>query len=1056
MDPDRWQRTKELFGSALAREPADRSAFLAQVCGGDETLRQEVESLLAAHEEAGTTAGSSAKDSLSGRRIGPYQLMHRIGQGGMAMVYLATRADDQYRKCVAIKLILPGLHTDDLLRRFRNERQTLAALDHPNIVKLLDGGEAEDRSPYLVMDYVEGTPITDYCDAHRLSTTERLFLFRTVCSAISYAHQRLVIHRDLKPDNILVTTDGTPKLLDFGIAKLLNPEAAATLVVTRMGQRLMTPDYASPEQVRGEPLTNSTDVYSLGVVLYELLTGHRPYRFNAQSSLEIERAVCEEEPVKPSTAVTTIHERTTADGTSIVVTPEAVSRTREGDPKKLASRLHGDLDAIMMMALRKEPQRRYSSVYEFSEDIRRHLEGLPVRARAGTLWYHASKFVRRHKEGVVAVVVIMGLACALAIGGLLYTRNAHRLTDKDTIVLSDFDNQTGDPIFDDTLKTALSVSLRQSPFLNVLSDSQVAKTLKLMTRPVGSKLTPDVARELCLRSGSKAYFAGSIGSLGSEIVLGLKVVNCRNGDTLGQEQVTAASKEKVLEALGAAASNLRGELGESLATVQKFDVPLEQATTSSLEALKAYSLGEKAVHEKGPTAALPYNQRAIELDPNFAMAYRSVGLDYSALGELGRASEYLTKAFQLREHASEREKLAITAAYYFNVTGELDKSAQTYQEGIATYPLEYAAYDNLGIVYSEQGQYEKATEMTRQALRLAPDHVVSYTNLANDVLALQRFDETRQIIHEAQERKLDHFAMRDALYALAFLDSDSAAMAEQQQWLAGKPEFENFGLALASDTEAYGGHVSKARELTKQAGDSAIRADSKENGAMWRAIAAQREAAYGNITQARQTAAEALNLAPASQGVEVEAALAFAMAGDMARAESLAQDLGKHLPLDTQMQLLWLPSIRAQLALHRKNPTLAINSLLAASPIELGLIQFVANISCLYPTYTRGEAYLAAGQGGAAAAEFQKIIDHSGIVWNCWTGALAHLGVARANALESRTSRGADADAACVRALAAYKDFLTLWKDADPDVPILQRAKAEYANLQQSVQDGIH
>ncbi|MGA7924702.1 MAG: serine/threonine-protein kinase, partial [Candidatus Sulfotelmatobacter sp.] len=372
MDSDKWQRAKELFGSALAHEPAERSAFLAQACGGDETLRHEIESLLAAYEEAGTTAGSAAKDSLSGRRIGPYQLMHRIGEGGMAMVYLATRADDQYRKCVAMKLILPGLHTDDLLRRFRNERQTLAALDHPNIVKLLDGGESEDRLPYLVMDYVEGRPITDYCDAHRLSTAERLLLFRTVCGAISYAHQRLVIHRDLKPGNILVTAEGTPKLLDFGIAKLLNPEAAATLVVTRTGQRLMTPDYASPEQVRGEPLTNSTDIYSLGVVLYELLTGNRPYRFKVQSRLEIERAVCEEEPVRPSTAVTRIHERTTADGTSIVVTPEAVSRTREGDPKKLSSRLHGDLDAIVMMALRKEPQRRYSSVYEFSEDIRKH------------------------------------------------------------------------------------------------------------------------------------------------------------------------------------------------------------------------------------------------------------------------------------------------------------------------------------------------------------------------------------------------------------------------------------------------------------------------------------------------------------------------------------------------------------------------------------------------------------------------------------------------------------------------------------------------------------
>jgi Tfp pilus assembly protein PilF len=556
-----------------------------------------------------------------------------------------------------------------------------------------------------------------------------------------------------------------------------------------------------------------------------------------------------------------------------------------------------------------------------------------------------------------------------------------------------------------------------------------------------------VARELCQRAGSKAYLAGTIGSLGSQYVLGLKAVNCRSGDTLAEEQVTAASKEKVLDTLGQAASKLRGELGESLATVQKLDVPLEQATTPSLEALQAYSLGRKAGNEKGAAAALPYDQRAIQLDPNFVLGYNVLGVDYDNLGEPGRASEYFAKAFQLREHASEREKLNIAADYHANVTGELDKAAQTYQETIGSYPRDFRSYGNLGIVYGAQGQYEKAAEVTRQAMHLAPDAVDHYVNLANYTLALQRFDEARQSIHEAQARKLDNFILRNALYALAFLGADSAAMAEQQQWFAGKPE-ENFGLALASDTEAYGGHLGKARELTKRAVDSAIRADNKESGAIFQAIAAQREAAFGNPAEARQSAPEALKLAPASQGVEVEAALAFAMAGDAARAESLAQDLGKRFPLDTQIQSLWLPAIQAQLALDKKNPTAALNTLQAASAIELGQIQFVANTSCLYPTYVRGEAYLAAGQGSPAAAEFQRILDHSGIVWNCWTGTLAHLGMARANALESRISQGADGDAARGRALAAYKDFLTLWKDADPDLPILKEAKAEYAKLQ--------
>ncbi|MGA7924693.1 MAG: hypothetical protein WCA20_01720, partial [Candidatus Sulfotelmatobacter sp.] len=484
---------------------------------------------------------------------------------------------------------------------------------------------------------------------------------------------------------------------------------------------------------------------------------------------------------------------------------------------------------------------------------------------------------------------------------------------------------------------------------------------------------------------------------------------------------------------GEAATKLRGELGESLATVQKFDIPLEQATTASLEALKAYSLG--------------HPERAIQLDPNFAMGYLGVGGNWT-LSERGRAAEYITKAFQLREHASEREKLTITAVYYSSVTGELDKAAQTFQEDIESYPRD-GPYDSLGGVYAQQGQYEKAAEITRHALALAPGDVLSYSysNLANYALALQRFDEARHIIRGAQARKLDDRIAHNALYALAFLGADSTAMAEQQQWFRNKPEDENFGLALASDTEAYAGHLREARELAKQSVGSAIRADYKESGAIWQANAALREAAYGNAAEARESAAEALKLAPGSQGAEAEAALAFAMAGDTARAEYLAQDLGKRYPLDTQTQSLWLPAIQAQLALDRRNPTLALNALQAASSTELGQIMFVINTSCLYPVYVRGEAYLAAGQGSAAAAEFQKIIDHSGIVWNCWTGALAHLGVARANALQSRTSQGADADAARVRTLAAYKDFLTLWKDADPDVPVLKEAKAEYAKL---------
>jgi eukaryotic-like serine/threonine-protein kinase len=653
-------------------------------------------------------------------------------------------------------------------------------------------------------------------------------------------------------------------------------------------------------------------------------------------------------------------------------------------------------------------------------------------------------------------VSVFLLSAALLIAVALYYRSYHassyhasnRLTDKDSVVLADFTNRTGDAAFDDTLKMALNVSLRQSPFLNVLPDSEVSETLQMMTRPVGTKITPEVARELCQRTGGKAYVAGSIDNLGSQYVLGLQAVNCQSGDKLAAEQVTATSKEKVLDALGDAASNLRGELGESLATVQEFDVPLKHATTSSLEALKAYSLGRKSNNEKGAAAGLPYYHSAIELDPNFAMAYVALGNDYFLLNEIGRASEYFTKAFQLREHVSKREELEIAAAYYRVVTGELDKAAQTYQEAFEIYPRASVAYGNLGSVYGAQGQYEKGSEVTRQALRVAPDQVSHYVNLAYFALATQHFDEARQIIHQAQAQKMDEYLLHNALFALAFLGTDSAAMAEQQRWFAGKPEYENFGLALESDTEGYRGHAARSRELTQRAAESALRADNKESAAIWEANTALQQAAYGSARESVQTAEEALKLTPTSQSVESEVALAFAMAGDTTRAESLVRDLARRFPLDTQTQSLWLPAIQTQLALDKKSPATGQSVRQGVSPIELGQIAFVNNISCLYPVYVRGQAYLADGRASDAAVEFQNLLDHSGIVWSCWTGALAHLGVARANSLLARTSQRPDADVARMRALAAYKDFLTLWKDADPDLPILKEAQAEYEKLQ--------
>jgi serine/threonine protein kinase/tetratricopeptide (TPR) repeat protein len=948
-----------------------------------------------------------------GKTFGHYRIQGQLGAGGMGVVYSAY--DTVLERKVAIKVMGDRVLADKTARDLLlHEARAASSLNHPNICTIHEVGDS-DGETYIVMEQVEGQPLSSLLGTNGLPPDSVVRYGIQIADALAHAHEHGVIHRDLKSTNAVVTPEGRVKVLDFGLAARLRDtelqeatRSQAPLTESRM--IVGTLPYLAPELLRGQPAEARTDTWALGVLLYEMASGTHPFR--GQTAFELSTAILRDAPTPLPTSVPS------------------------------------DLGAVILHCLEKSPDRRYQSAAQVRTALQRLERDSKSGFRSASLGTLAAPETPA-SANLWKIAVPFLLVVLLVAGGLYYRWHQNqRLTDKDTVVLADFSNSTGDPIFDDTLKTALNLSLRQSPFLNVISGSQVAGTLQMMTLPAGTKLTPDVARELCQRARSKAYIAGAIGSLGSEYVIGLKAVNCQSGDALAQEQVTAPSKEKVLNALGDAATKLRGELGESLATVQRFDVPLAYATTSSLEALKAYTLSQKAAEEKGPAAALPYTLRAIELDPSFAVGYLAVGETYSNLGELARSSQYLTKAFQLREHACEREKLLITGDYYSIVTGELDKAVETYQAQVETYPREPAGYISLGAVYAGLGQYEKAAEVTRKGIAILPSASQWYTNLTAFNLALQRFDQARQTIDEAHARKVDEFTLHVGLYALGFLGLDSTAMAEQQQWFASKPEYENFGLALASDTEAFGGHLRKARELTRQAVDSAIRTDNKEGGAIFQAIAAQREAVYGDSAQAQRLALEALKLAPASQGAEVEAALAFALAGDTARAGSLSQDLDKRFPLDTQMQSLWLPAIRTQLELDGKNPASVLNTPHDPSPIELGQIQFVANLSCLYPIYVRGEAYLAAGQGSAAAAEFQKILDHSGMVWNCWTGALAHLGVARANAFLSRNTAGADADAARVRALAAYKDFLTLWKDADPDIPILKQAKAEYAKLQ--------
>lgn len=652
---------------------------------------------------------------------------------------------------------------------------------------------------------------------------------------------------------------------------------------------------------------------------------------------------------------------------------------------------------------------------------------------------------RNWARGVIAAL------CLVILGGtvhLVNVRHARRLTEQDTVVLADVTNRTGDPVFDDTLKTALGIALAQSPLLNALPDNKVRTALQFMARPADTKITSDMAREICQRMGGKAYIAGSIVPLGGEYVLTLEASSCRDGDTMAREQVTAAAKEKVLDSLGMAASRLRSELGESLATVQRFDVALPQATTPSLDALKAYSVGEKFLYQKDPASAPPYFEHALELDPNFAMAYGELGITYYSLSEPGRARENFARAFQLRDRTSERENLHISAIYYGYGTGEIDKAIQSLEEGIEIYKRG-GSYNGLADLYSRLGQYDKSADAARMLLALDPGNNFGSVNLVLDDLALQNFSGARQIIQRAQARSSDSYLLHSYFYTLSFLQADSAGMEEERRWFESQPVYANYGLALAADTEAYAGRVNKARELTNSAADSAVRSDNKENAAMYRANAALREATYGNSAEARRSANEALGLSPGNPNVAVQVALAFAISGEATKAATLVQALAKRFPLDTQLQLLGLPAIEAQLQLDRHEPDLALNTLRVGLPIEFANTRFTTNnTSCLYATYIRGQAYLSARQGAAAADEFQKIINHNGIVGNCWTGALARLGVGRANALLSATSKGDLAAAARTQAVDAYKSFLSLWKDADPNVPILKQSKAEYAKLQ--------
>jgi tetratricopeptide (TPR) repeat protein len=633
---------------------------------------------------------------------------------------------------------------------------------------------------------------------------------------------------------------------------------------------------------------------------------------------------------------------------------------------------------------------------------------------------------------VILVVVAIAGAFYFVSRSAAPTTKAASLTGKDTVVITDFANSTGDPVFDGTLKQALAVDLEQSPFLNILSDRKVGETLKLMGRPTTEHVTADVARELCVRTGSKAILAGSISSLGTQYVVGLEAVACSTGDTLAKEQAEAASKEGVLKALSTAATSLRGKLGESLASVQKFDVPVE-ATTPSLEALKAYSMGITTGRTRGDAEAIPFMKQALELDPNFAIAYAGLAVSYGNLGQASLAADNAKKAYDLRDRVSEREKYRISALYFDDGTSEVEKATEAYELWAKSYLRDMVPHMNLGFIYSALGQYDKAIAETEAAQRLEPT-INGYGNLASNYVTVNRLKDARQTLQEAQQKNFDGFVVRGDLYSLAFLSGDTAEMERQVAWAAGRPGEEDRMLNTHADTQAYYGRLEKARDLARRAADSAVRADAKETGAQWLAFQALREAELGNAAAARQGVAHALALAP-GRDVKVLSALVLARSGENAQSRTILEALQRSDPTNTYLKVYWFPVIEASIAMAQQAPDQAIVALEPSLPYELG---GPPPGTAMYPAYIRGLAYLAQRNGSAAAAEFQKFLDHPGIVQNFLLGSLAHLQLGRAYAISGDTAK----------AKTAYKDFLTLWKDADPDIPILKQAKAEYEKLQ--------